>query len=135
MGRFGAYDVCLLPLRQLVEHEHINAKRAEDVLQQMRTSHLIDYPLLIETDSSIILDGHHRYNALFQMGCELAPCVLVDINDDALQLQARREDVPVSKSKFISRVLSANQLFPEKTTRFTIEPNLSAVNLSLDRLE
>lgn len=133
-GDYGAYPVFLLPVNGLKQHEHVNTQRAGHVLQEMQQTGLIDYPLLIEKHSKIILDGHHRYMALQKLRCNFAPCVLIDLDDANLHLSARRKDIPISKANFIEQVLSAQSLYPEKTTKFTIEPNLSAIDMPLRQL-
>jgi len=104
-------------LTELKPHEETDPHNLERVLAALsHGTSLDDYPIYVDRDSLVILDGHHRYEASIQLGLESVPCVLVDYHSPEIQLEPRRTDLLVTKEEVIRRAL-AGELYPPKTTR------------------
>jgi uncharacterized protein (DUF1015 family) len=74
-------------------------------------------PLLIDSRTKTILDGHHRCYAANRLRLKNIPCHEVDyLKDESVQVHPRKSDIPVDKKKVIEMALSP-KVFPHKTTR------------------
>ncbi len=105
-----------LPISDLYPHEEIEPANLERTVEAMRQGELLEnHPILVDRETGVILDGHHRYAACKVLGIILIPCILVDYHSEVL-LESRRPEVPVSKAEVIRRGLSG-ELYPPKSTR------------------
>jgi hypothetical protein len=109
--------VLLLPTDELRVHEEIDANQVERVVKSMRESGRFFPPLLVDFESKVILDGHHRLEACKRLGCKRIPCYCVDyLRDDGILLESWRPDVRLTKPDVIQMGLS-DRVYPQKTTR------------------
>jgi len=99
--------------------EHIRKEHYEHLLSQIKRNRFV-VPIIIDSRHKVILDGHHRYNALKALNFKEIPAIEVDYERKDVQLFQRRKAYPVSKKLVISRAL-AGRLFPPKTTRHIIK--------------
>ena len=124
-------DVLLIDPRDLHPHESVDLDAAHVLVEQIRDTHLFPLPVLIDTDSKVILDGHHRWWAGKELGCARIPCYGVDyMNDDSIRVRSRRPNLIVTKQKVIDMGLSG-ETFPIKTTRhiYTLPSFLDSISL------
>ncbi|MBI3659798.1 ParB N-terminal domain-containing protein [Candidatus Acetothermia bacterium] len=105
-----------ISVEQLRGHEETDPHRYEEVLKIIQDYGKLDVPIIVDSRSYVILDGHHRFKAYKELGLKLIPCVLVDYFSEHVQLFSRRSDIPVSKEEVINRALRGD-LYPPKTTR------------------
>src|SRR3972149_1272321 len=70
-------------------------------------------PILVAQDDYVILDGHHRFEALRELGCQRIPCYVIDYFSDAVQLGLWPEATvrDVTKEEVVRRGL-AGEVFP-----------------------
>jgi len=112
-----------VPIEALREHEETDPQRFSEVFKIIQTEGKLDVPIIVDAQSYVILDGHHRFKAYKELGLKLIPCVLVDYFSHQVQLFPRRPDIRVSKEDVVARALKG-QLYPAKTTRHVF-PELS----------
>ena len=103
--------------RELIPHERVSLSHAAYIFLQMIVLRRFDAPLLIDSRTKTILDGHHRRYAANRLGLKRVPCYSIDyIIDPAIQVYSRRPNVFIDKQEVIRVALSEN-IFPHKTTR------------------
>ena len=100
-------------------HEEIRREHYEHLLAAIKKNKFV-VPIIIDSKHKVILDGHHRYNALKALNFKEIPAIAVDYFGKDVKLFQRRKAYPVSKELVISRALSG-RLFPPKTTRHIIK--------------
>ena len=107
-----------IALDLLKPHEDVKTRKAEHYAHfASRNRKMIAKPILVDSRSHVILDGHHRWWVCKQLGMEKVPCYLIDyLHDDSIRVLPRRADIPVSKQAVIAMGLSGN-VFPHKTTK------------------
>lgn len=124
-------ELLLIDPRKLRPHERINPARALWVLIKITTAGRLTTPILIDTRSMTILDGHHRSWAAKVLGFKRIPCWSVDyLNDEAISVLPRRPEIPVSKLEVLRRAASG-EVYPYKTTKhkYTL-PDIRAFTIS-----
>lgn len=124
----------IVELDRLRPHEATEEPLIAETAESIRKDGFLRRPLLVESRHLVILDGHHRYEALKRLGCSRAAVYLVDYEDDGIGLTTwpgAKVDV-VSKEDVIDRGLR-NDPFPPKTTRHIV-PELDEVRVPLNEL-
>lgn len=106
----------LVPRRRLRPHEEVDEDAVERLADEIRSDGRIFSPVIVDEGTRVILDGHHRYAALGHLGCELAPCHLVDYNDPTIRVEGWEDGRPMDKHRLIQRAMSGD-LYPHKTSR------------------
>ena len=110
-------NIVLINPHELIAHEKVKIRHALYMLLKMIFSGRFKVPLLIDSETKTILDGHHRCYAANRLRLKHIPCYLVNyMNDQSIKVSAIRSDTPVDKEKVIEMALSA-RVFPHKTTR------------------
>ena len=89
----------------------------------------------MESSHGVILDGHHRFAALKDLGCRRVPVYLVDYEDDGVTLTTWPGAIvaSVTKEEVVDRGVRGD-LFPPKTTRHLLSKGLEDVRVLLDDL-
>jgi L-serine kinase (ADP) len=57
-------------------HETIRLHHAYKILDQIRQDGFVKQPLIVEKNTMILLDGHHRFYALKELGLSSSPVYL-----------------------------------------------------------
>jgi hypothetical protein len=108
----------ILDIERLRPHEKTNADRLAKLVDAIRTDGYLRRPVLVDDEHFVILDGHHRYEALRRLGCVRIPVYLVEYGDDGIGLTTWPEAAVkvVTKAEVLERGIHGD-LFPPKTTR------------------
>ena len=70
--------IVLVSLRELLAHEKVNIRHAVYLVFKMILSGRFKVPLLIDSKTKTVLDGHHRCYAARRLGLHNGPCYVVD---------------------------------------------------------
>jgi hypothetical protein len=111
-----------VPLTALRGHESVDPDNLLQVLAKIRRQHLVDEPILVAEAGDglfVVLNGHHRFAALRELGARRAPAWVVDYDGDAVVLErwpGSRVGDPPTKAEVVRRALRG-ELYPPKTTR------------------
>ena len=126
----------LIPVEHLRCHEQTIPGRVQQVREQIEEEGEVDYPILVDSRYNVILDGHHRYTALKEMGVDKVPVVKVEYFQDGLvKLEARKNcpKQPLTKQDVLRKGLSP-KVFTPKSTRHTLRDPIVAEHVPLERL-
>ncbi|MEM4865225.1 MAG: ParB N-terminal domain-containing protein, partial [Acidilobaceae archaeon] len=77
-----AWRVVLVPIELLRPHEETEREKVLELVSLLKSSGEIRSTVLIDVKTLIVLDGHHRVEALRLLGCSLVPALLVDYDSD-----------------------------------------------------
>lgn len=69
-------QIQLVPNHLLKQHEQIRKRHVQMLLKQIQHDGYLNSPLIVDKKSMIILDGHHRFNALKSLGMASSPVYL-----------------------------------------------------------
>ena len=124
-------NIILISPRELIAHEKVKISHALYLLLKMVLSGRFKVPLVVDSETKTILDGHHRCYAANRLGLKHIPCYLVNyMEDQSIKIHARRSDTPVDKKKVIEMALSP-KVFPRKTTKHEYEiPKFNSLPLN-----
>jgi hypothetical protein len=115
----------VIELRRLRGHERIRPSLLKELSEQIRRDGLLKRPILVADGEFVILDGHHRAEALRRLGCTRIPAYLVDYGSDVVSLGTWPDAVvPVVSKEEVLRRGREKDPFPPKTTRHTLSVSL-----------
>lgn len=116
-------------------HEALIPELLKETREAIEQDGFVASPLLVEETHHIILDGHHRYQALKELGCRRIPVFLADYADPAITLETWPGAIVerVTKEEVVEKVL-AGDVYPPKTTRHRVRDSLPPRRVSLDDL-
>ena len=118
--RFEVFEI-----GRLHGHERIRPALLEQLTEQIRRDGYLRRPILVADRDFVILDGHHRLEALRALGARRIPAYLIDYFSDIVQLGIWPDAVVavVTKEEVIRRGRTGD-LFPPKTSRHTMTISL-----------
>jgi len=129
----GFAGLKLLPLRLLKSHEQVVEPHVEELMSEIERDGVLRDPIYVDVVSKVILDGHHRTEALKRLGCRRIPAVLVRYFSPEIRVESWRPGVKVTKREVIYRGLNGIK-FPPKTSRHVFPYRVTGLDVSLDRL-
>jgi L-serine kinase (ADP) len=123
----------LVPIARLRGHErHEPGKVDELVAELRRTGRFVD-PIWVARDSWVILNGHHRVEALRRLGLKRIPAWVFDYHGEDVDLDRWSPGPPIDKSEVVARARGGRP-FPPKTTRHRLRIELPARSVPLSEL-
>ena len=131
-----ADDVTLVNIEWLKPHEEIKIKNRDKLLDMTKRWGGFTKPLLVDSQTGSILDGHHRYSVALSLELKRVPVILIDyLEDDEITV-----DVwpgcglqSISKQDVINMCLS-EELYPPKTSKHTIANHMPPIHVLLEDL-
>lgn len=129
------YRFDILDVEVLHSHEQIKQDVLKCLTEQISKDGALIKPILVDEKTYVILDGHHRFEALKALGCRRIPVYLVDYTDDAIEVVTWPGAVvnEISKDEIIAMGLSDN-VYPPKTSRHIIKVSLEDRPTALSQL-
>ena len=129
-------EIVFFEIEELKEHEEIRPDYLEELKNEILLDGILKMPICIDRNTCIILDGHHRLQALKRLGCKKIPCVLVDYQSPDIRVIAWREGETMTKEKIIDTALSGGRM-PSKTSKHMIAldgewQHISAIEMIID---
>lgn len=112
----------LIAIDGLKSHERTSKRRVEYLVRAIKTEGKVKRPIIIDKQSYVVLDGHHRVEALRSLGASRVPAYLVDYHSQQVRVYLRRKYLYMDMIK--QAVLYCGitgQAFPIKTTRHLIQ--------------
>lgn len=116
-------EFALVPIAELHGHEQIDEDKVVDLVEEIRRAGVLIEPIWVSRDTLVILNGHHRVEALRRMGAERVPAWLLDYESDTVGIEPWRPGPPIPKAEVVRRA-QAGHLFPPKTTRHSVHVEL-----------
>lgn len=99
---------------KLLPHEHVVKDRLETLVEYMHTlkPYAILPAILVCSQTNVIIDGHHRYYALLEMGIKEIPVVFINYDSDMIVPEL---DNSISKEEIIKAGIEGNLLEPKSS--------------------
>jgi len=132
------YTFAVIDIDDVKEHEQTKSEGLRELAAKIKNDGVFNEPVIIDKDHHIILDGHHRFNALKLLGCRKVPVFLVDYFDDDIVVDVWPEAIAnnitkVTKEEVVEMGLS-DKLLPPKTTRHIIKAHFEYREVELEDL-
>ncbi len=82
----GKIRVDLRPVSSLLAHEDTIPEQLDKIAKQIKKDTVQKDPLIVDGESSAVLDGMHRLSAFSKLGLENIVCCLVDYSSPGIEL-------------------------------------------------
>ena len=132
-----ADDVTLVSLDWLKPHEEIKSRNRDKLLDMTKRWGGFTKPLLVDSETGSILDGHHRHSVAIEMKLKRVPVILIDYlsNDEiTVDIWPGCGIDSITKNDVIAMSLSGN-LYPAKTSKHTIANHMPPIHILIEELE
>ena len=129
-------DVSLVDVAWLKPHEEIKTKNRDKLLDMTKRWGGYTKPLLVDSETGAILDGHHRYSVAICLGLTKVPAIVIDyLNSDDISVDVWPNCglSYITKQDVINMSLSEN-LYPPKTSKHTISNHMPPIHILLAEL-
>lgn len=130
-------DVVMVEVNWLKPHEQIKAKARDKLLDMTKRWGGFTKPVLVDSVTGSLLDGHHRLSVAQELGLSKIPAICLDYlssEDITLELWPNTDFDSITKSMVI-QMCESGDLFPPKTTKHTTIFDLPPILVSLDELK
>jgi len=124
----------LLDIKRLIPHEDVSEKRLKNLKEILIDDGVLKRPVIVDDTSLVILDGHHRCQALLDLGYRYIPILLVRYYSSMINIYRWRRNIEVSKESVIERGQNGN-LYPNRTSRHILLFRIPYVNVRLESLK
>ena len=132
-----AEDVTLVALDWLKPHEEIKIRNRDKLLDMTKRWGGFTKPLLVDSETGAILDGHHRHSVALQLSLKRVPVILIDyLSNDEITVGVWPGCGlnQITKQEVIEMSLSGN-LYSPKTSKHTISNHMPPIHILLEELE
>ena len=130
-------DVVMVEVNWLKPHEQIKSKARDKLLDMTKRWGGFTKPVLVDSVTGSLLDGHHRLSVAQELGLSKIPAICLDYlssEDITLELWPNTDLESITKSMVI-QMCESGDLFPPKTTKHTTIFDLPPILVSLDDLK
>lgn len=130
-------DVVMVEVDWLKPHEQIKSKARDKLLDMTKRWGGFTKPVLVDSVTGSLLDGHHRLSVAQELGLSKIPAICLDYlssEDITLELWPNTNLESITKSMVI-QMCESGDLFPPKTTKHTTIFDLPPILVSLDDLK
>ncbi len=125
--------ILLVELEKLRPHEEVIEEHVKELIYDIIKAGVLIKPILVDYRTNIILDGHHRVEALKRLGAKYAPALSVDYQSECIRVTSWRKNVTVDK-RLVIKAGTSGKLLPPKTSRHIVCIEIPEVNVPLDAL-
>jgi len=107
--------VRLIDIGKLKPHEKIRPVHSHYLQEKIKRDGIFTHPIVVESSTLAILDGHHRVAATKRLGFKKIPALLVSYKDIEVSLRHHRLPSALIK-KLVLLCVQNGELLPIKTT-------------------
>ena len=107
------YEIDFIPISKLFPHEEVNMDSVRDLVYFLQNTITDDiFPIIIDQETKVIIDGHHRYRAFEILKKTKIPAIFIDYFDSDIVVCSFQK---LRKEQIIKAAFE-NQLFVPKTS-------------------
>jgi L-serine kinase (ADP) len=111
-----APEFALVPIEKLLAHEEVEEENIAELVRELERTKVFADPIWVARGSFVILNGHHRVEALRRLKATRVPAWLLDYESDLVSIDPWRPGLPITKAEVVRRAREGRP-FPPKTTR------------------
>jgi hypothetical protein len=117
----------------LKEHEEVSLDYLLQLKREIKKDGFLKDPIIVDKNTNIILDGHHRFNSLKQLNCTKILAYFVDYTSPKIKVKNWRRGKKIMKKDVIKAGLTGEKL-PVKTSKHIIPNRPLNLNILLKNL-
>lgn len=132
----------LVPIEKLRPVEHVFAHHLKNLTEMIYRDGVMKFPLIVEKEHGIVLDGSHRYIFLLHESFKLVPVIYVNYNNPHIRVGTHlmhrhviNGPVNISKREVIRRGLEGDLFSPRVTRHFFPFRKYDSIDVPLTKLK
>jgi len=110
----------LLKIDGLKPHEQIQFDHLHKLKKEILEDGFLEKPIIVDINTKVILDGHHRFNIIRELGLKLISIWLINYQSEEVQVIAWKKGENVTKEDVLRAGLTGKLLKP-KTSRHKLK--------------
>ncbi len=107
----------LIDVNKLRAHEEIVPGRLRDLVEKIKREGVVDLPIIVApipgTDKYLIVDGHHRWAAVKELGYRKVPAIIIDYFDPSVKLKTWYPAIKGGIEDFVAEAKEAGLVIEE----------------------
>ena len=123
----------LIDIKKIIPHELTDQSIIDILINKIRGDGYWSNPVIIDKETMIIMDGHHRYEAAKIIGIKKIPCYIMGYHSNNVQIYNWKTNEKIDFNTIIQRV-ERGQKLPIKTTKHVFSIPLYEVKIDLNAL-
>ena len=129
-------DVTLVDVKWVKPHEEIKIKNRDKLLQMTKRWGGFTKPILVDSVTGSLLDGHHRLSVAKELGLSKIPAICLDyLSSDGIGLELwPNSDLDEITKQMVVEMCHSDLLFPPKTTKHDTMFDLPPILVTLEDL-
>ena len=129
-------SVELVDLSLLRPHEETYNWRVEEMFTKIQSNGFFHKPLLVDSVTKTILDGHHRYEASLRLGLNRVPAILIDYENDHRIEVGAWPPAPLNSvtKELVIETSMQNRLMKPKSSKHTTKFEIPRLRIPLTEL-
>ncbi len=128
-----AYKLSLVDVSKIVETEDHIPERVLWLHDKILSEGVWRVPVILDSSSLAIMDGHHRYNVAVKLGVRKVPAIMLSYDDPKVKVESWRDDVVINK-EIVQDYLKRKKKFPHKTTKHIFSPQPEEIEIPISLL-
>ena len=135
--QYETKDVELVDIKWLKPHEEVHQKKVIELFEMTLRWGGYTKPLLIDSETGTILDGHHRYEVGKKLKLKLIPAIITNYFEDeriTVTTWPNSKLKEIRKKDVVEMALSEN-LYPPKTSKHSLSEYLPPIMIKLEDLK
>lgn len=109
----------LIQVDCLKEHEDCDPNYLEELLEKIIKDGELKRPIIVDSRTMVILDGHHRFLCIKKLGKRYIPAYLIDYNRPEIEVYSWNDNKIITKEMVIEAALTGKK-FPPKSTKHMV---------------
>lgn len=123
-------EVHLVAANLIRPHEKTTRQHVDLIAHALLSDEIVREPLLVGRKTYVLLDGHHRFAALKNLGFIQVPVCFLDEATEIKDVVGRRPEIAISHS-IVVEMAERGELFPPKTSRYFPVPSIGSIDFPL----
>ncbi len=129
------YRFAIMDISKLRIHEAIQDSLLETCVRMLKDDGVFKVPILVDEKDLVVLDGHHRVEAMKVLGYTKIPVYLVDYWDEAIEVTTWPEaEIENITKEMVLEMGRSDDVFPPKTSKHTVKVKLEERHVPLEEL-
>jgi hypothetical protein len=120
----------IIEIKLLREHEGVDAKHLNKLKERIKSDKVLKKPIIVDKNTNVVLDGHHRLIALKELGCKKIPVIFLNYRSPKIKVFSWRKGEKVTKGIVLKAAFSGKKL-PPKTSKHMIKIGKKLTHISI----
>ena len=122
-----ALNLSVVEIGKLKGHEQTDEARLKALKAEIESDGMLIRPIVVDEETDVVLDGHHRMGALRLLGCSRIPVCYVSYVSDRIGVMSMVKGLEITKTKVVQAAMRGEP-FPPKTTWHYLNSNPRTLN-------